>query len=140
LSQRTGISLDWLLLGDGPELRGASGPPEAFAEKLRATVVAEVASGEQVNRAEVDAVLPAAPMLMQEFILRQRLTLRELRERASEFRRRVLRAVGERLAARPAERRESLQPIPLAEDSTRQLYELENRSRLSQLERLVTRS
>lgn len=140
LAQATGISLDWLLLGDGPELKGADGPPKEFADQLRATVVAEVAAAEPVNRTEVEAVLPVAAALLKELVLGQRLVVREWQRTKLAYQRSVFRRAKERLAppkaGSPGARSLGTfdQLIPLSADRARKMMEPANDSRLARLQ------
>jgi hypothetical protein len=61
LGSRTGLSLDWLVTGKGPELRGATAPGKELADTLRAHILAALTP--ELGPAVAVAVPQAAPML-----------------------------------------------------------------------------
>lgn len=64
LARDLGISLDWLLLGEGPESRGALVPRPDLADALRAQVVADIARVARADRQEVESVIPSGKALL----------------------------------------------------------------------------
>lgn len=93
LAHETGISLDWLLLGEGSELRGASLSAGSLAVELRRTLIAELVARGGVSLGEATGALPGP----QELFLA---VLSYWRDRVSDFRR----AVGQKLQVRKRKR------------------------------------
>ena len=72
LAKQENLSLNWLLLGEGPELRGATVPFGDLAENLRATIAAELKTARVGKRREIgwvpDGFLPDADALLREIV------------------------------------------------------------------------
>lgn len=76
IARASGVSLDWLLLGEGPELREAPESMKDFAKLLRRVIVAIIASREFARSSDVEASLPAADDLFAEVVLERQLAFR----------------------------------------------------------------
>ena len=74
LAKQENLSLNWLLLGEGPELQGATVPFKKLAENLRATIAAELKAARVGTRQEIELVpdqfLPDADALLQRIVYR----------------------------------------------------------------------
>jgi hypothetical protein len=55
--------LNWLIVGEGPELLGTSVPLQELTKELRATLVAELTARTGASAALVERVVPSAPAL-----------------------------------------------------------------------------
>ncbi len=74
LAKQENLSLNWLLLGEGPELQGATVPFDDVAKDLRATIAAELKTARIGTRQEVewvpDRLLPDADALLRKIVHR----------------------------------------------------------------------
>jgi hypothetical protein len=71
IAERKNLNLNWLLLGEGPELRGVDGPSEVWPH-LRRTLVAELVS-HGASAQDAEALIPGEEMLFH-FLMDQLLT------------------------------------------------------------------
>jgi len=69
IARGTGISLDWLLLGEGLPERGTLQPRPELADALRAQVVAAVATAERASSDEAKEALPPGSELLEAAVL-----------------------------------------------------------------------
>lgn len=107
LAREKNLSLHWLLLGEGPEMRGTTVPTESLWDALRQAVVAELV-GQGATHEEAGALVPRGKELfqaaMQEPADKWHQVLKRRREDAEANRRRKLlglppraRSIGEAL-------------------------------------------
>jgi len=65
LARETKVSLNWLLLGEGPELLGETVSSGELAEDLRRTVIAELISSRYARTSVLEALVPPGEELLE---------------------------------------------------------------------------
>lgn len=65
LARATGVSLNWLVLGEGPDLLGATATGTELAQDLRSTVVAELISSKYAPASAIKELVPAGNELLE---------------------------------------------------------------------------
>lgn len=70
IAKRSGLSLDWLLLGEPSEYRGAVRPAEKIAGRFRQALVDELFDRELAARKEIEALLPDADHILEAAVSR----------------------------------------------------------------------
>jgi hypothetical protein len=65
LAREANISLNWLLLGEPPQLLGVSSPKREIVEQFRETVIAELAAKGVADRAELEELVLGAEQLFE---------------------------------------------------------------------------
>ncbi|SRR6266550_2905188 len=68
IARETGLSLDWLLVGEGGDLRGTTAPLGEVADRLRETIVAELAAAENGGQDQVARFLPEGHRIVNRLI------------------------------------------------------------------------
>src|SRR5713101_7962584 len=79
LARDLGISLDYLLLGEGPELRGAPAPRGVLAEDLRKWLIVELTARGIGDSGELDRMVPAGDSILRTLLIDQQSSVGHLR-------------------------------------------------------------
>jgi len=102
LAERWHLSLDWLILGEGSELRGSSRPDAVLADDLRDRVLSDLGVPDDARGEGARAVIPDGEDMVRELV---ELNRRRLEKHQAAFMAKMPIAIVERLEAATDERR-----------------------------------